>query len=230
MTLDAAAERRHRGLGDKRRAIIRGALALFARDGYSRASIDAIAAEAQVSTRTIYNHFRDKAELFQEVIRHSATEVADAQITIIDRYLSRVVDLEDDLADFGHALAVPAADYADHFAMVRQIAAEAGHIPGPAIAAWRQAGPSRVNAELALRLRRLDEAGWLRIDDPERAAGHLTLLTAGAVSNVTYHGAIPLPEDEVAAIVIAGVRAFLRGYLPRTEPTAPPARSIRLGS
>jgi len=33
------------------------------RDGYTRASIDAISAEAGVSTRTIYNHFTDKAML-----------------------------------------------------------------------------------------------------------------------------------------------------------------------
>ena len=46
---------------DKRRAIIDGALAVFARDGYTRASIDAISAEAGVSTRTVYNHFTDKA-------------------------------------------------------------------------------------------------------------------------------------------------------------------------
>ena len=42
---------------DKREAILRGALTVFARDGYTRASIDAIAKEGEVSTRTLYNHF-----------------------------------------------------------------------------------------------------------------------------------------------------------------------------
>lgn len=60
-----------------------GALTVFARDGYMRASVDAIAAEAGVSTRTIYNHFQDKAQLFQTVIQESATRVAEAQIAII---------------------------------------------------------------------------------------------------------------------------------------------------
>jgi len=66
---------------DKRRAILRGALNVFAHDGYTRASIDAVAAEAGVSTRTIYNHFSDKAELFQTVIHESAAQVADARST-----------------------------------------------------------------------------------------------------------------------------------------------------
>ena len=61
---------------DKRQAILRGALSVFSRDGYSRASIDAIAKESEVSTRTLYNHFADKADLFRNVIQASASEAA----------------------------------------------------------------------------------------------------------------------------------------------------------
>src|SRR3954468_20455887 len=128
MPKDETARPRPRGgLADKRRAILAGALTVFARDGYTRASIDAIAAEAGVSTRTIYNHFQDKAQLFQAVIQESATRVADAQIAILDRCLDRVTDLERDLIEVGRAWATPMADYADHFALVRQITAEVGH-------------------------------------------------------------------------------------------------------
>src|ERR671918_2156773 len=81
----------------KRRAILDGALAVFARDGYTRASIDAISATAGVSTRTIYNHFKDKAQLFQTVVEESTTGVADFQIAVIDRHLGQVTDLESDL-------------------------------------------------------------------------------------------------------------------------------------
>ncbi|MFC6936446.1 TetR/AcrR family transcriptional regulator [Actinomadura yumaensis] len=76
---------------------------MFAQDGYARASIDAIAARAGVSTRTIYNHFADKAGLFEAVIHSSATRAADAQIAIVDRHLRKVVDLEADLVDFGRS-------------------------------------------------------------------------------------------------------------------------------
>ena len=54
----------HRGRPDKRRAIMRAANLVFGRDGYTRATVDAIAREAGVSKKTIYNHFDDKEALF----------------------------------------------------------------------------------------------------------------------------------------------------------------------
>jgi AcrR family transcriptional regulator len=199
------------GLADKRRAILAGALTVFARDGYTRASIDAISAEAGVSTRTIYNHFQCKAHLFQTVIQESATQVAEAQIAFIDRYLSKITDLEADLVEFGRAWVTPTPDYADHFALVRQVNAEAGHIPQAAIDAWQEAGPLRVRHELADRMRQLADQGLLRIDDPDRAALHFALLVS--VANPSYRGAV-LPEEEIAEIVASGVRTFLRGWSP----------------
>lgn len=208
---DAASTRPRGGLADKRRAILTGALAVFARDGYTRASIDAISAEAGVSTRTIYNHFQDKAQLFETVIQESTTQVAEAQITIIDRYLRKVTDLEDDLIEFGLALATPMTDYAEHFALVRQIDADAGHIPQDVLDAWQEAGPRRVLRELARCMRRLAEQGLLRIDDPDRAAVHFMLLVQGAIP--FHHGISATREAEITEIVTAGVRAFLHGYL-----------------
>ena len=213
MTRYDTARTRPRGrLADKRRAILAGALVVFARDGYTRASVDAISAEAGVSTRTIYNHFQDKAQLFQTVIQESTARVAEAQIEIIERYLRKVTDLEDDLIEFGQALATPMRDYADHFALVRQIDADAGHIPRAALDAWRQAGPRRVLSELARRMRQLAEQGLLRIDDPDRAAVHFMLLVQGAIP--FHHGIGATREAEIAGIVTSGVHAFLHGYLP----------------
>jgi AcrR family transcriptional regulator len=198
------------GLADKRRAILAGALTVFARDGYTRASIDAISTEAGVSTRTIYNHFQDKTDLFQTVIQESATRVAEAQIAIIDRYLRKVTDLEPDLIEFGRALVTPMPDYADHFALVRQINAEAGHIPPAVIETWQETGPLRVRRELAGRLARLAAEGRLRVDDAEAAALHLMLLIAGGNS---AHSRSASTAEGITATVTAGVRAFLYGYL-----------------
>jgi AcrR family transcriptional regulator len=204
------------GLADKRRAILAGALTVFARDGYTRASIDAISAQAGVSTRTIYNHFLDKAQLFQSVIQESAARVAEAQIAIVDRYLRKVTDLEADLTEFGRAWVTPMPDYADHFALVRQINAEAGHIPQAAIDAWQETGPVRVRHELARRLARLADAGLLHIDDPERAAHHFALLVSAR--NPSLRGGVS-PDEEIAENVTSGVRAFLHGHLPRSAPS-----------
>jgi len=183
---------------------------VFARDGYTRASIDAISAEAGVSTRTIYNHFHDKAQLFEIVIEESTRQVAEAQIAIIDRYLRKVTDLEADLIEFGQALATPLTDFGEHFALVRQIDAEAEHIPRAALDAWEEAGPRRVIRELGRRMRQLAEERLLSIDDPDRAAVHFMLLIQGSIP--FHHGLGTTRQAEITEIVTAGVRVFLHGY------------------
>jgi AcrR family transcriptional regulator len=212
---DAPRARPRGGLADKRRAILEGALTVFARDGYTRASVDAISTEAGVSSRTLYNHFLDKAQLFETVIQESATRVAEAQIAIIDRHLGRVVDLEADLVAFGLAWATPLYDAAEHRALVRQVNADAGHIPQAAIDAWQESGPLKVRRALADRLRALADDGLLRIGDADRAAAHLRLLiTASNPSYRAEQDGRGGPEDEVRATVTAGVHAFLYGHLP----------------
>ncbi|GAA1547768.1 TetR/AcrR family transcriptional regulator [Actinomadura kijaniata] len=201
------------GRGDKRRAILDGALAVFAREGYTRAAVDAIAAEAGVSTRTIYNHFADKAALFQAVVEESSTRVAEAQTAVIDRHLRKVVDLEDDLVEFGLDWTAPMTGHEAHTALVRRINAEAGHVPPDVIEAWQEKGPRRVIRALADHLRRLADRGLLEFDDPERAALQLMLLVG--VTNWSYRAA-PRTDAEVEATVRAGVRTFLHGNLLRS--------------
>ncbi|MEU0883511.1 TetR/AcrR family transcriptional regulator [Lentzea sp. NPDC005914] len=183
---------------DKRQAILRGALSVFARDGYSRASIDGIAKEAEVSTRTLYNHFADKAELFRSVIQASAGKAAQDQLAIIERHFHKVTDLEQDLIAFGRAMCAEHGN-AEHFALVRQINAELGHIPAAAIEAWQETGPRKVRKTLAAELEKLG------FQDPERAAVHLLVLTM--TGDPTIRGTRP-DDDDIAA----GVRVFLHGH------------------
>jgi AcrR family transcriptional regulator len=193
----------------KQRDILEGARTVFARDGYSRASLDTIAATAGVSTRTIYNHFTDKARLFQAVIIDSSERVAEVHIGIIDRHLGKIVDLEQDLIDFGLEWEMALdEDLAVHFAMVRQISAEAEHIPADAYRAWQEAGPLRVRRHLADRLRLIADKGLLRrADDFELAALHLLRL----ISADSLPG--PTPNIETRThIVTSGVQVFLHGY------------------
>jgi AcrR family transcriptional regulator len=199
-------------LDEKRRAILRGALTVFAREGYARASIDQIAREAGVSTRTIYNHVADKAALFQTVIQESAARVAQSQIEAMDATLGEPGDLREALVAFARGHAVPTDP--EHFALVRQVQAEVGHIPVEALEAWQDTGPRRVQSVLAGHLARFMAEGRLREADAHRAARHLVLLAAGEVTSRSFHGALPLPEKEVAAIAEDGVDVFLRAYAP----------------
>lgn len=200
----------------KRDAILLGALVVFARDSYSRASIDTIAAEAQVSTRTLYKHFADKATLFAAVMHHSATMVADSQIALMAR-LDNVDDLEKELTAFGVAWLTSMPDHQAHAALLRQIDAEREHIPGGALRAWRESGPRRVLTELGDRFRHLALQGLLRVDNPFEAAIQFAALITAEEPGVR-------PTDHPAAVrrrVASAVRVFLHGYTPiRSEPGA----------
>src|ERR1019366_463596 len=52
--------------------LIGAATRVFLRDGYGGASIDKVASEAGVSTRTIYERFKNKADLLGAVISRLA--------------------------------------------------------------------------------------------------------------------------------------------------------------
>lgn len=199
------------GQADKRRAILAGALRVFARDGYTRASIDGIAAEAGVSSRTIYNHFTDKAELFGVVIVESTASAAELQVAIIERHLAKILDLEADLISFGEELAVPPEGYAEHFGLVRQVIAEAEHIPAEAVTAWQEAGPRHVRRVLGQHLAAAQDRGLLQVPDPELAASQLMSLLS--VVHPTHVGDAP-DAKEITRIVTSGVGLFLRGYQP----------------
>lgn len=54
----------------KREAIIKAAIAEFLGNGFETTSMDKIAASAEVSKRTVYNHFSGKDELFAEILSH----------------------------------------------------------------------------------------------------------------------------------------------------------------
>ena len=187
---------------------------MFGREGYTRASIDTIAAEASVSTRTIYNHFGDKEHLFREVIQESATQVAEAQIELIRCHLDAIIDMERGLTAFGLVWATSTSEFAEHFALVRQIHAEVDHIPAATLQAWQEIGPLRVHRELVRRMQHLADRGLLTIDDAGQVANHLVSLISAEIVNRTYYGARPLPPTEVAGIVTAGIRTFLHGYAP----------------
>ena len=58
----------------KRDQILSGARRVFLRDGFAAASIDAIAAEARVSKRTLYVYYPSKEELFADVMRKQTIE------------------------------------------------------------------------------------------------------------------------------------------------------------
>ena len=61
----------------KRLDILETAAELFAQRGYEKTSIKELAAEAQVSTSTIYTYFEDKTDLLDSVVQTRLTALLD---------------------------------------------------------------------------------------------------------------------------------------------------------
>jgi AcrR family transcriptional regulator len=59
----------------RRRAILSAGLAVFAADGFAAAKLDDVAAKAGVAKGTIYLYFRDKEDLFEQIVRDAAGPV-----------------------------------------------------------------------------------------------------------------------------------------------------------
>jgi AcrR family transcriptional regulator len=59
----------------RRQAILDAALAVFAADGFAAAKLDDVAAKAGVAKGTIYLHFKDKQDLFEQMVREAASPV-----------------------------------------------------------------------------------------------------------------------------------------------------------
>ncbi|MEV7425735.1 MULTISPECIES: TetR/AcrR family transcriptional regulator [unclassified Streptomyces] len=204
------------GSPEKRTAILAAARELFVRQGVDRVSMDAIAAEAAVSKRTVYDYFGDKRRLFLAILAdvsqsllttfHRALDEhlpEDAQITTVPQLEKALAALA---ADLGTSV-VGSADYAAGFALVAQERLRTPMTKDDiATAAAEEA--------LADRIARFAEAGLLDTDNPRLAADHF-----GALTLLLAYERHPVPAnadlDQVRRTMTDGVHAFMRAYATR---------------
>ena len=198
----------------KRAAIAEAAQRLFLRDGFERTSVDAIAAEAGVSKRTVYNHYGDKESLFLSVIGDTYDSLIGVAVQLIDRYLTDVPadELEENIIAFAYEVAVMAARSPDRAALIRLMTSEAAHFPQLLAAQMR---PRGITASIADQLTKLAARGLFDMPEPEEAANHLFSLTMGQMNNRSLFGAVQLTDAEIKRMTTSGARAFLRAYRPR---------------
>ena len=200
------------GAPAKRAAIESAALALFLRDGYARTSVDAVAREAGVSKRTVYDYYGDKQRLFLDVIARNQAGHEDDFRALLDATLpADAPDLEASLVAFGRAFASGVAQTPDRNAMVRLLVAEAAHFP-ELLQRWREPGPQQ--QVLADRLAGFAGRGLLDVPDPLEAAAYLGVLVTAQAQGRTLYGTLPIADDELAGLVMSGVRVFLRAFRP----------------
>jgi AcrR family transcriptional regulator len=205
---------RPRGLDARKRAAILGAgRHVFASLGYLGASIDAIARQAGVSTRTIYKHFSSKQQLFAAVLADASDQIASSHEELIDRHLAQPVDLEASLAALATEWVSPLPELADHVRLIDRLRSDAEHLPLDVVETWQEAGPRRVRRTLASHLDTLAQRGTLRPEVPEVAAQYFVALVTSEVAEAPDASAADRATVEHAAR--RAVHVFLYGYVPR---------------
>lgn len=186
---------------DRRERILTEAAAHFLRDGFERTTTDRIAASARVSKQAIYELFRDKEDLFENVIRAELGKGT-------DRPLPTSTDVPNTLEAFTN-------DLFEAFVTPRNYGLFRANLVAtrkfPAIAAMLHERRRAASEDLARYLEMLAETGALArpVESPIDLA---TRLGGTAVEGTRYFLGYDLPGPEQRrAQVRLSVHLFLRG-------------------
>ena len=189
----------------KRAAILRAATESFFASGYDGTSIEQVAASANVSKVTVYNHFTDKKGLFAASVESECARMSEQFRVTPD--LSGT--LKQRLTAIGEAMmAFLSRDEMVQFE--RRIAAETEREPSIG-EAFLACGPHRMKAEFASLMRAMVDAGEVRIEDIDLAVEQFAAMCKGMGDLERRFGA---PQDPVRnrERITGAVEVFCRAY------------------
>ncbi len=190
----------------KRQDIVDAAVKLFSEHAYGDVSMDAVAAEAGVSKRTVYSHFTSKEALFAEVMtEYCATVRKQAQLA-----LKECTCLEDSLRGYAQTLLTFLYD-PGKIAVLRAFICQAEQFPDLG-RRFYESGPGETLRQFSAELARWVKSGDLKLSDPERAAAAFF----GALLSIRFMGCLlncqGLPdEEERNKMVDQAIGMFLHG-------------------
>jgi len=183
--------------------ILDAATALFLRDGYGSTSLEAVAASAGVSKRTLYARFAGKAALFQVVVARLVERWLPAFDAELGQAQGRNAGLEATLLAAARVMLATAL-VPEALALHRLIVAEIGRFPemGHVL---QQAGAGIGHARLAAVLA---EAG---VADPRWASEQFVTLVLAVPQRRALGPGAPMDAATQADWAARSVALFLRG-------------------
>lgn len=191
----------------KRLAIVSAAADAFAENGYEATSMDDIASRANVSKRTVYNHFENKGALFGAII----TMQCGASLQKVKARISENASIRDTLIEFGVTfLSMIYEERSVKF--FRSVVAEACRFPELG-EVFFQTGVCPAENPLQDAIRTAVARGEIDTDDPEFAATMLFAMLKGNTHFSLLLGVrSEVPQDEIEAIVIKVVDVWLKAF------------------
>lgn len=157
----------------KNTQILEAACRLFLEQGYEVTSMDAIAAEAGVSKRTVYSHFRSKEVLFTEIMETMCGQFGMGCHEEPDPSAPPECFLRQAAGYLLSKIMDPNLQ-----SVMRTIAAETAAFPEMGTRFWRL-GPGNMREMLTGYLRAQDAAGTLSVPDPVLSAAMFQGMVAG---------------------------------------------------
>jgi TetR/AcrR family transcriptional regulator, mexJK operon transcriptional repressor len=160
----------------KRNAILLAAGKLFIEQGYEPVSMDAIAAEADVSKRTVYSYFESKSALFSSVLLAHCNRMGG--VALPDDFAG--CDPRKVLTEFGRVFLTTITSQRA-VAMQRVIFREVERLPELG-KIFFEIGPGRQTGRLIEYLKHAESEGRLKVGDPVKAAAHFM-----AIAKAPFH-------------------------------------------
>ena len=190
-------------------ALLSTALDHFLDLGFERATIEAIAASVNMTKRTVYARYKDKAALFLASVRGAIDrlEIGEERMLALDRG-----DLAETLAALAR-MRIERAMTPEGVKLQRIVNNESYRFPQVFAMSYEIGALASVRF-LANIFARETAAGRLAIADPMLAANtFLAMSVTGATRSIV--AGTPLTHDDIERRIAFGVRLFLDGARPR---------------
>ncbi|WP_159882360.1 TetR/AcrR family transcriptional regulator [Paenibacillus puerhi] len=200
-----------KGSADKRGKIMAAARDLFLSEGFDRSSVDAVAAKAGVSKRTVYDYYGDKQNLLLAVVEETSSAVLVMIEQGISDHLRDFEDLEQSLILFCEQIVASANGSSDYMALIRLVMVEAANLPDSFLERLDNAKEEGI----IRRFTEFGQTGLLDVPDPQMAAKHFAALTFLLAFNQPRKTGT-WGDEQTKRMITEGVRVFLRAYAPRT--------------
>ncbi|WP_440640884.1 TetR/AcrR family transcriptional regulator [Bradyrhizobium sp. PUT101] len=188
---------------DRNEYILRVASEVFLTSGFDRTSVDAIAASARISKRTLYNRYTDKATLFRAVL----SDLIDRWLVPLHQFSSEEGDLEQTLLALAHYL-VTFVLQPHSLNINRVVISEAQRWPEFGRLVTERARKPAIQVIKSILFR---HRGRLRETDLELAAKHFMSLTVDSIMLSAHLGGVESASENVDVWVRASVKLFLGG-------------------
>jgi TetR/AcrR family transcriptional regulator, mexJK operon transcriptional repressor len=185
--------------------LLEQALDMFLDRGYAQTTIDAIAAAVNMTKRTIYARYEDKAALFRAAVQHAIKK------WVVAPQVLRALEcdtLEDTLLAVAR-MRIAHAGRPESVRLGRVIAAESFRFPDIFTIAYEQ-GTMPIVTFVADLLRRYQDSGAIRVKRPQMAAYAFLSLVVGGPARAIATGR-NFDPDEMEERIVFSVELFLNG-------------------